>query len=126
MYIEVLPKIYFHDEEVKTAKDIFLKMISKLQSEYYKQICNTDVDNQDFPILEIFITLFLNELDVLFKRGLRKNYVDISENSLFIKGKIKINENIRHNIAHTVKSINKATKMSNFSLFILKPINLLK
>ena len=99
-YIEVLPKTCTSCEEIETSRKIFLKMISKLQSEYYKQISNTDIDAQKFPLLEIFITLFLNELDVLFKRGLRKNYVDISENSLFIKGKIKVNENIRHNITH--------------------------
>lgn len=99
-YVEVLPKTYFHDDEIKTAQCMFLKMISKLQSEYYKQISDTNIGNQDFPLLEIFIAIFLNELDILFKRGMRKNYIDISENSFFIKGKIKVNENIRHNLTH--------------------------
>lgn len=99
-YIEVLPKTYSCGEEIDTARQIFKKLILKMQGEYYKQISDTDIDNQTFPVLEIFITLFLNELDILFKRGLKKNYVDISENSLFIKGKIKVNENIRYNLTH--------------------------
>ncbi len=99
-YIEVLPKTYFYDDEIKSARNIFLKMISKLQSEYYKQISDTNIDDQEFPLLEIFISLFLNELDNLFKRGLIKSYVNVCENSLFIKGKIKVNENIRNNIGH--------------------------
>jgi len=99
IYIEVLPKVCSNCNE-ELSRKIFLKMISKLQSEYYKQITNTDIDNKEFPLLEIFIALFLNELDVLFKRGLRKNYIDVCENSFFIKGKIKVNENIRHNLTH--------------------------
>ena len=99
-FIEVLPKTCFEKENENEAKTIFLKMIKTLKSNYYKSFDNTNINNEKFPLLEVFITIFLNELDDLFKFGLRKDYIRIGENSNFVKGKIKIAENIRYNLTH--------------------------
>lgn len=103
-YVEVLPKICFNRDCIDEGKEVFVKMIKCLKSEYYKSVSDTNIDNENFPLLEVFINLFLNEIDNLIRKGIRKNYVDISENSLFIKGRIKVNENIRYNSAHKEKT----------------------
>ncbi len=105
-FIEVLPKTCFAKEkdDIGKSKEIFVKMIKTLKSSYYKSFDNTRINNEKFPLLEVFITIFLNELDILLKHGLRKNYVRVCENSNFVKGKIKIIENIRYNIAHHEKN----------------------
>lgn len=35
------------------------------------------------------------------RRGVKKNYVPVSENSLFLKGKLKAAENMKHNVVHS-------------------------
>lgn len=99
-FIEVLPKICFAEDNQNESRNIFRNMVATLKSNYYKAFDNTKVDCGNFPLMEIFITVFLNELENLIKFGVRKNYVKVSENSNFIKGKIKIINNIKYNFAH--------------------------
>lgn len=48
--------------------------------------------DQQFPLLEIFVLMFLNELEGLVKRGSRANYVSKEQNHVFLKGKLLFNE----------------------------------
>jgi 5-methylcytosine-specific restriction enzyme subunit McrC len=95
-----MPKIHLAGITQEDCQKIFLKMLSCLRSSEYKDISNTNIDFRKFHIIEIFITLFLDQLDILFKKGLRKNYISISENCKFLKGRLKIQENIRENLCH--------------------------
>lgn len=99
-FIEVLPKICFSENKQDECRTIFRNMIATLKSNYYKAFDNTNINCGKFPLMEIFITVFLNELDNLIRLGVRKNYVKVSENSNFIKGKIKILNNIKYNSTH--------------------------
>ena len=99
-FIEVLPKLCFSENKQDECRTIFRNMIATLKSNYYKAFDNTNINCDKFPLMEIFITVFLNELDNLIRLGVRKNYVKVSENSNFIKGKIKILNNIKYNSTH--------------------------
>ena len=99
-FIEVLPKICFSENKQDECRTIFRNMIATLKSNCYKAFDNTNINCGKFPLMEIFITVFLNELDNLIRLGVRKNYVKVSENSNFIKGKIKILNNIKYNSTH--------------------------
>lgn len=99
-FIEVLPKICFSENKQDECRTIFRNMIATLKNNCYKAFDNTNINCGKFPLMEIFITVFLNELDNLIRLGVRKNYVKVSENSNFIKGKIKILNNIKYNSTH--------------------------
>lgn len=103
-FVEVLPKICFADSLKDYSRKIFIKMIAKLKSDYYKSFSETHISSDKFPLLEVFISIFLDELDKIIRKGLKKNYVKIVENSSFIKGKIKITQNIKHNYMHKEKN----------------------
>lgn len=97
--IEILPKIYQIDEESETRK-IFLNMLRHLQDSPFLQLNEAHLHATDFPILEVFITAFIEELGILVKKGIRKNYLTEEENQPFLKGKLLVNEQIRHNFTH--------------------------
>ncbi len=103
-FIEVLPKICFGENKKEEGRRIFRDMIATLNSSYYKAFEDTSINCGKFPIMEIFITVFLNELDNLIRLGVRKNYIKVKENSNFIKGKIKIIDNLKYNYAHKEKN----------------------
>src|SRR5574344_42686 len=103
-FVEVLPKICLEKEQAAESRAIFTKMIATLKSNYYKSFADTHISSADFPLLEVFITIFLDEVDKLIRLGLRKNYIKVIENSTFIKGKIKIAENIQYNHSHREKN----------------------
>ncbi|MBX2079273.1 restriction endonuclease, partial [Campylobacter peloridis] len=52
------------------------------------------------PLFEIFITMFLDEFDKVYKKGLLRSYVNCEENRAFLKGKLLFNEHIKLNFIH--------------------------
>jgi 5-methylcytosine-specific restriction enzyme subunit McrC len=48
-------------------------------------------------ILEIFIAMFLTEVDTIIKRGIKSSYVTIQSNEKFLKGKLLMTQHIRKN-----------------------------
>ncbi|RXJ91684.1 restriction endonuclease [Arcobacter sp. CECT 8983] len=113
--IEILPKIYLSNDkdEIKKTKDIFLKMLKELKNSPFISISDADLQTKkDFPMLEIFISSFLIECERLIKY-LKLNYIKKSENLKFIKGKIEITNQIKHN------SINKSNFFVNYDKYDL-------
>jgi 5-methylcytosine-specific restriction enzyme subunit McrC len=104
--IEILPKIYLPNDEKdaeklkKQTRDIFLKMLKCLQDSPFLQLNEAHLHTTDFPILEVFISVFLQALEKLVQKGIRKNYVVEEANQPFLKGKLLVNQQIKHNIAH--------------------------
>jgi len=87
--LEILPKIHDNDnssneEAVENSKNINIANLKSL----------------NLPLLEIFISMFLDEVSKLIKIGIKSDYVELEDNLKFLKGKLKISEQIRKNIVH--------------------------
>jgi len=54
----------------------------------------------NMPLLEIFITMFLDELSMLIKKGIKSDYVTKEENLAYLKGKLQMKEQIARNSIH--------------------------
>ena len=99
--VEILPKIY-SDKQVETTeiRKIFLRMLRFLRDSPFKDIDVAHLRTEKFPILEIFITIFLDELSRLIQKGIAKEYVNIEDNASFLKGKLLFTQHIKYNLAH--------------------------
>ncbi|MFO8146886.1 MAG: McrC family protein [Gillisia sp.] len=101
--IEILPKIHTigkEDDDASQTKKIFLKMLSALRDSPFKISSLANLDLSRMPLLDVFINMFLDELDILVKQGIRKGYIRERENLHTLKGKLNFNENIKHNLIH--------------------------
>lgn len=96
--IEILPKIYGVENNIEESKNILFKMLKTLKKSPFKKLNKTNIRNSRFHILEIFISMFLEELSELIKKGLKSEYISYENNENFLKGKIKLNEQLRKNI----------------------------
>ena len=96
--IEILPKIKNADEQ--KSKEILLKMLKKLKNSPFKNFNLANLKSSKMPLLEIFITMFLEELAYLLKKGLKSDYINKEENLKFLKGKLNLNEQIKQNTIH--------------------------
>ena len=94
--IEILPKIDIGDEH--ELRKLFLKMLSSLKEFKGKSFKNAQLNDSKLPIYEVFIQMYLNEVQELLKRGLKSDYLAIEENLTFFKGKFLINQHLKHNI----------------------------
>lgn len=102
--IEILPKIYLiqktkHEDERPIIRRTFIKMLRHLKNSPFSCIDEAKLKTDRFPIFEIFISAFLEKVELLIKKGLRHNYVGISENCTFLKGRLVFHKNIRHNVS---------------------------
>ena len=97
--IEILPKIADKTDTDK-SKAIFIKMLRTLKNFPFKSSNLASLKTQNLPLLEIFISMFLCELEALVKKGIKSDYVALEENLNFLKGKLNINEQIKRNSIH--------------------------
>lgn len=96
--IEILPKIVGADRE--ETRKTFLKMLSRLRNSPFFDFDEASLKNIKMPILEFFISLFCHETEKIIKTGLRRAYVQKTENQNFLKGKLDFKNHIRQNFIH--------------------------
>lgn len=97
--IEILPKIA-DKNDAERSKAVFIKMLRALKNFPFKSSNLASLKTQNLPLLEIFISMFLCELEALVKKGIKSDYVTLEENLNFLKGKLNINEQIKRNSIH--------------------------
>ena len=97
--IEILPKIA-DKNDAERSKAVFIKMLRALKNFPFKSSNLASLKTQNLPLLEIFISMFLCELEALVKKGIKSDYVALEENLNFLKGKLNINEQIKRNSIH--------------------------
>ena len=96
--IEILPKIA--NVGVYESKNILFKMLKTLKKPPFENFNMAHLKSSNMPLLEIFITMFLDELEKLIQRGLKSDYVTKEENLAYLKGKLNIKEQISKNYIH--------------------------
>ena len=94
--IEILPKIDISDEN--KLRNLFLKMLSCLKEFKGKSFKNAQLNDSKLPIYEVFIQMYLNEVQELLKKGLKSDYITLEDNLPFFKGKLLVNQHIKQNI----------------------------
>ena len=96
--IEILPKI--KNATTEKSKDILIKMLKTLKNSLFKNLSVANIKSSKIPLFEIFISMFLEELTVLVRNGIKSDYISKEENLKFLKGKLKISEQIKYNTIH--------------------------
>ncbi|WP_147289241.1 McrC family protein [Helicobacter sp. MIT 99-5507] len=126
-YLEILPKTFRTAKEsegfvskdidnkqnsIKSAKTLLLKMLQSLKDSPFKQSHFAHLKLAKMPLLEIFILMFLEELEKLVKKGLKSDYIVREQNRKFLKGKLLFNENLKLNFAHKEKFFTSSDEFS--------------
>ena len=96
--IEILPKI--KNATIEKSKEILIKMLKTLKNSPFKNLSVANLKSSKIPLFEIFISMFLEELAILVRNGIKSDYISKEENLKFLKGKLKISEQIKYNTIH--------------------------
>ena len=100
LQIEVLPKTSRVSDEVEPSRAALLNMLRHLRSFRHIETTNARVAARSMPLLEVFIRQFLESVNHLVKRGLRSEYVRREDNQAFMKGKLLVSKQLRHNLVN--------------------------
>lgn len=114
--IEILPKTFIgkngEEADKEDSKKLLLTMLKTLKNSPFINLNVAHLKEQNnFPILEVFIASYLDELIKLTSKELRGDYVSKEENTTFLKGKLLLKEHIKFN------SINQAKFYCHFDEF---------
>ena len=102
--IEILPKIFSKSSNnTSQVKKLLVDMLKSLRNSPYKTLQTSQVDIEKMDIFEIFIRMFIDEILLIVKRGLKSSYETVSKNETVFKGKLLFSVQIRHNFAHKEK-----------------------
>ena len=114
--IEILPKIPLVENNIEAEKIRFLEILQNI--DYFKEkiFSNSKIEITDTSILEIFIYLFIEEVEKILKKGLIYKYVDKNRNLNIFKGKLDINSHIKYNFSHKERFFMKFDKFLMDSL----------
>lgn len=98
--IQILPKIDFAVGEEDKTKKVFMKMLRSMKDFPSKVFTNANLKMDRMNLYEIFINMYLQEARQLVKRGIKSAYVSVEDNLTVYKGKLLVNQHIKHNLAH--------------------------
>ncbi len=99
--IEILPKIYDNKNDENDIRIIFIEMLKPLLNINEVQINKANLSTtKNKNIYEMFITLFVQSMDILIHKGIKSDYILQEGNQFFLKGKLKFNQHIKQNYIH--------------------------
>ena len=105
--VEILPKIHSavkDDDHGTRTKRVLIDMLKTLRESPFKSLQTAHVNIEKMDIFEIFIRMFVDEVFMIVKRGLKCSYEAVEENTTFFKGKILFSEQIKWNHSHRERS----------------------
>ena len=101
--IQILPKIDFGtepDQGSEETKRVFLRMLRSMKNFPSKVFNDANLKMDRMTLYEIFINMYLQEVRILVKHGLKSAYVAREDNLNYFKGKLIVTQQIRQNLAH--------------------------
>ena len=106
--IEILPKIYkasgLQEEDKAVCRSVFLNMLRHFTDIKARSFQNVTLSTKKgFPILEVYISNYINSVEQLVLGGLKKNYAPVEENQRFLKGKLDITRQITKNVTNMAR-----------------------
>ena len=107
--IEILPKIHGKNEVSKKDNDVrklFLKMLGSVKNIEGRTFSMAHLDTANTNLFEVFIRMFLGEVDSIVKQGLKSAYIGVEENEAFLKGKLLMKQQIQHNLVNKARFYN--------------------
>ena len=115
--IEILPKIYKASDKQEdnqiVCRQVFLNMLRHFTDIKARTFKNATLNTQKgFPILEVYISNYINAVEQLVLGGLKKNYALVNENQRFLKGKLDVSKQITKN------AVNKAMFAIRYNKYI--------
>ena len=108
LVVEILPKIDLVEKPDpchETTRGLFLRMLrSWRRFEKARKLSDSDIRAlQRFPMLEVFVRQFLDNLNTLARGGLARRYVPVEENLPYLRGRLLFREQIRENLTNQAR-----------------------
>lgn len=99
--IEILPKIYGVEAEDRgSSRNALIRMLSKARRLKLHEVGPAGISPQKRNLLDIFILHFCERLRIQLTRGMIRKYIKREKNLNVLRGKLRIDQQLRRNFIH--------------------------
>jgi 5-methylcytosine-specific restriction enzyme subunit McrC len=98
--LEILPKIYGKETEPGACRKSLIKMLIKARQLKMQRSGAASIALQKHCLLEIFILYFCEQLRTELLQGMIHQYIVRNENLTVLRGRLRIERQVTHNIVH--------------------------
>lgn len=98
--IEILPKIDGGSSDQALWQKVLINMLRVTKRLNVKKIGQANVNKQQIHLLDIYFEWFLNEIKLLLRQGLIKQYRTLDGNVKALKGKLEFATHLNKNLIH--------------------------
>ena len=98
--VEILPKIDSNESDKKLWQSVLIEMLRTTKKLKVQKVGQANVTKQNIHLLDIYFEWFLNEMELLIRQGLIKQYYIQTSNVKALKGKLEFAGHIQKNLIH--------------------------
>lgn len=98
--LEILPKIYGKETELGACRKALIKMLVKAKRLKAQRGGTADIALQKHALLDVFILHFCDQLHAELMQGMIRNYIERNENINVLRGRLRVEQQFKHNLAH--------------------------
>lgn len=103
LVIEILPKMDRHPPDTSNKKfwrDVLLDMLRACHLLRIETMNNAHLKLRSNSILDMYVELFINEVEALLRQGLTKKYRRIENNQPALRGALQFQQHFQKNLIH--------------------------
>lgn len=98
--LEILPKIYGKETEPGACRKALIKMLVKARKLKLRRGGMANIALQKHALLDVFILHFCDQLHAELMQGMIRNYVVRNENINVLRGRLRVEQQFKLNLAH--------------------------
>jgi 5-methylcytosine-specific restriction enzyme subunit McrC len=98
--LEILPKIDNNDADENVWQKVLIEMLRVTRKLKVQKVGEANVTKQNIHLLDIYFEWYLNEVQLLIRQGLIKQYYNETSNVKALKGKLEFAGHISKNLVH--------------------------
>jgi 5-methylcytosine-specific restriction enzyme subunit McrC len=113
--IEILPKT--DNSETKVWHNILLQMLAECKKVKRESVADAVLRKRENSLLDIYIEMFLDEVEQLVHKGLVKKYKRDKNQTKALKGKLLFADHIRKNLVHKERFFTEHTIYTSDNIY---------
>lgn len=88
--IEILPKTSEDGQDIGATRDLLWKMLDTVENLRLLETTESQLMLRKMPLTEALVSIFLEEVGALVRRGIRRDYERVEEEENFMRGRLQV------------------------------------